>query len=136
MNLLAIPALSKALHPIEWRSSSNALGGTRMEVRPPACFDEAQPIWRGWAQSQWKKWQGGQAKKGFLAAQTDFAQALWDLQSYEANGVREKVQESHSLLDLWHLRPAVFQVIARHRGEAQALERMACINRYFDVRMG
>jgi len=107
-----------------------------MEVCPPACFEEAQPIWRGWAQEQWQKWQGGRTKKGFLAAQSDFEQAVWDLQSYEANDVREKVQNSHSLLDLWHLRPAVFQVIARHRGEAQALERMAGINRYFHVRMG
>jgi hypothetical protein len=132
MSLLALQAFSKAFHPVDWRSSGSSLTNTRMEVCPPAHFTEAQPIWRSWMQAQWQKWQGSRTQRDFLAAQADFAKVLWDLQSYEASCV----QESHCLLDLWHLRPAVFQVIARHRGEAKALERMACINRYFHIRMG
>lgn len=136
MNLLAIPTLARVLHPADWRTSANTLGSTRMEVCPPAYFLDAQPIWLLWAQAQWQKWNGSRTKRGFLSAQTDVTEALRDLQSYEASCIRENVQSSHSLLDLWYLRPAVFQVIARHRGETEALTRMTLINRHFHVRMG
>lgn len=133
-----IKANSKARQA--WGASTRL--STRTEVCPPTLFAESQPLWQRWVSTAWQwLWEADalenhpQVLRGLHQVKSEFVQALWDLQSFQAAHVREQIEQAKCLRDLWHLRPELFQLIATHRGEVRAHERMGTLNRHFPVRV-
>ncbi|MFT3856971.1 MAG: hypothetical protein QM742_05540 [Aquabacterium sp.] len=71
---------------------------------------------------------------GLRKVKTEFCSALWDLQSMRANQVRDMIERARSLRELWHLRSDVFRVIAVHRGQMEAQQRLDGLDSHFPVR--
>jgi hypothetical protein len=124
----------------EWVPSTRI--STRTEVRPPALFAASQPVWQRWMATAWQwLWDTEDLEnhprvlQGLQQVKQEFTQALWDLQSYQACAAREQIEQARSLRDLWHQRADLFQVIAIHRGEAEAQARLDRLNRHFPVRI-
>ena len=63
-----------------------------------------------------------------------FAQALDDLDTEAAHAVREQIARARSPRELWHLRTAVYTLIATQHSEAQAQSRMTTLNHLFPLR--
>lgn len=63
-----------------------------------------------------------------------FVQALDDLDTEAAQALREQIARARSPRELWHLRPAVYTLIATQHSEAQAQSRMTTLNHLFPLR--
>lgn len=63
-----------------------------------------------------------------------FTEALDDIDSEAAQTVRERIVCARSPRELWHLRTAVYTLIATQHSESQAQRRMATLNRHFPLR--
>jgi hypothetical protein len=63
-----------------------------------------------------------------------FVDALDDIETDAAQAVRERIARARSPRELWHLRTAVYTLIATQHSESQAQLRMATINRHFPLR--
>ncbi len=125
----------------DW-SASGTVASTRTEVCPPALFSQSQPLWQRWVSTAWQwLWDEDDMEnhprvlQGLEQVRQDFIAVLWDLQSFQAEHVRDQIAGSKSLRDLWHLRTEMFQLIAVHRGESQAHQRLDSLNRHFPVRI-
>lgn len=63
-----------------------------------------------------------------------FVQALDDLDSAAAQALRDQIARARSPRELWHLRTAVYTLIATQHSESQAQARMAALNHLFPLR--
>lgn len=63
-----------------------------------------------------------------------FVQALVDLDTEAAQALRNRIARARSPRELWHLRTAVYTLIATQLSEAQAQSRMDALNRHFPLR--
>ncbi len=63
-----------------------------------------------------------------------FVDALYDIDTDAAQAVRARIARARSPRELWHLRTAVYTLIAKQHSESQAQLRMATINRHFPLR--
>jgi hypothetical protein len=54
-----------------------------------------------------------------------------DLDSAQANGLRQRVNTARSLRELWHLRTELYGLVARDISQGQAEQRLALVNRHF-----
>jgi hypothetical protein len=119
----------------------SGLGQRRAEVAPPTLFFRSRPAWKTWATHFWGwLWELDYATPqaapmvGLRKVKSEFCSALWDLQSMRANQVRDMIERARSLRELWHLRADVFRVIAVHRGQIEAQERLEGLDSHFPVR--
>lgn len=113
----------------------------RSSVTPPSQFAPAQPLWQLWAKGFWNwLWDNDESPRplapaaGLRAIKTEFVAALWDLQSLRANQVRDQIETTRSLRELWHLRADVFKLISTHRGQIEAQLRLDALDSHFPVR--
>lgn len=67
-------------------------------------------------------------------ARQAFEEALRDLPGDEAEKLRVRVRSAPGLRELWHLRSAVFGLVARHGSESEAQRRLAALDRHFTTR--
>lgn len=121
-----------------WEQSSTL----RKEVRPPTLFTRSEPQWRRWMTTAWQwLWDDEDLEdhprvlQGLNQVKTEFLSVVWDLQSYSATHTRESITQARSLRELWHLRASVFNVIATHRGQAEAYRRLESLNQHFPVKI-
>ena len=63
-----------------------------------------------------------------------FAEALDDIDAEAAQSMRDRIARARSPRELWHLRTAVYTLIATQHSESQAQLRMATLNRHFPLR--
>lgn len=126
--------------PVDLSDLSGA-AARRVGVTPPAQFAPAQPLWKAWGKAFWNwLWDNGESPRplasanGLRAIKTEFVASLWDLQSLRANQVRDQIETSRSLRELWHLRAEVFKVISTHRGQIEAQLRLDALDSHFPVR--
>ena len=63
-----------------------------------------------------------------------FAEALVDIETEAAHHLRKLIARARSPRELWHLRTAVYTLIATQHSESQAQQRMAALNRHFPLR--
>lgn len=63
-----------------------------------------------------------------------FVQTLDDLDTAAAQALREQIARARSPRELWHLRTAVYTLIATQHSEAQAQSRMSTLNQLFPLR--
>lgn len=113
----------------------------RVEATPPALFTRQRPAWKATLIDFWCwLWDMDDmprepvAVTGLAKVKTEFNGALWDMQSLQANAVRDQVEQARSLRELWHLRAQVFKVISVHRGQIEAQVRLAGIDAHFPVK--
>jgi hypothetical protein len=68
------------------------------------------------------------------AVREDFAACLDDTTGDRACALAERIERARSLRELWHLRPDVFDLVARQHSQAEAESRIARLNRHFPTR--
>lgn len=132
-----VPEVVSSLEP-----TPSGLGHRRAEVAPPTLFFRSRPAWKTWISRFWgwlcerDEAASGQAAPlvGLRKVKVEFCSALWDLQSLRANQVRDMIERARSLRELWHLRADVFKVIAVHRGQIEAQQRLDGLDSHFPVR--
>lgn len=67
-------------------------------------------------------------------ARAAFVACLADVPTLQARALSERLSHTRSLSELWHLRPAVFQLLALHHSQAEAQRRLALLGQRFDRR--
>jgi hypothetical protein len=67
-------------------------------------------------------------------ARAAFVNCLADVPTLQAQALSERLSHTQSLSELWHLRPAVFQVLALHHSQAEAERRLIWLGERFDRR--
>jgi hypothetical protein len=116
-------------------AASATLESRPAEVRPPA-------LWGGLHGSMWSGLLGWlrethrtepEPVRTIDMARIDFQLAMADLESTDANGLRQRVASARSLRELWHLRTALYGLIACHVSQVEAERRVAQVNRHFPV---
>jgi hypothetical protein len=70
----------------------------------------------------------------FTDIRREFADALKDIDTDLAAALRVQIEHAGSPRELWHLRSAVFTMVATHHSESQAQARMDHLNRHFPNR--
>jgi hypothetical protein len=70
----------------------------------------------------------------FIDIREQFAHALNDIDTDPAAELRAQIERARSPRELWHLRSALFLLVATHHSESQAQARMEPLNRYFPQR--
>jgi hypothetical protein len=75
----------------------------------------------------------------FADIRREFADALDDIDTEPAAGLRSQIERARSPRELWHLRSALYTLVATFHTESQAQLRMGRLNRHFphrDMRPG
>lgn len=127
--------LQRATPPAAPAASSRLL--SRTEVCPPA----AAGAW--WARA--RAWLLGDLAASSAppdarldAVRREFAEAIADCIDDAASvlpgDVLMRINTARSLRDLWHLRPALYHVIALRHSQGEAERRLARLNRHFPTR--
>lgn len=108
----------------------------RVEVQPPSLRQAPVSVW----QRLWF-WLVAPAPADAAppvsrlpGVRADFVTALSDVGGDDAATLRRRVEQSHSLRELWHLRAEVYRIVAVHRSQAEAESRLAELNRHFPTR--
>jgi hypothetical protein len=65
------------------------------------------------------------------AVRNEFLSSLQDLPGEACNDLESRIRGSRSLRELWHLRAEVFKLVAVHRDQRAAQERLTRLNRHF-----
>ena len=65
------------------------------------------------------------------AVRNEFLSSLQDLPGEACNDLEGRIRGSRSLRELWHLRSELFKVVAVHRDQRAAQERLTSLNRHF-----
>ena len=106
--------------------------GSRMDVRPPALWGQAEPVWL--ALWHWLS-QNDVADRRRLAAlqqaRADFCAALAGLDHPAARDLMRRAEHARSLREVWHLRAELYSIVARHLSQSEANRRLAPVNRHF-----
>jgi hypothetical protein len=68
------------------------------------------------------------------AVRRDFLACLADTRGDDAVRLAQRIDDSRSLRELWHLRTAVYRVVAVSHSQAEAEQRLARLNRHFPTR--
>lgn len=121
--------------------SSSSVEARRTHTPPPPLRRKPDPVWLKWPKMFWR-WVRDLEHlpstlpplSGLAGVKAQFERALWDLQSAQADEVRDSIAVSRSLRELWHLRPAVFRVVALHRGQMEAQKRLDALDMVFPIR--
>jgi hypothetical protein len=103
----------------------------RTEVCPPSpsSFGTFDSRWRYLTRWLWPGTDGlpDEVRQAFEAA-------LEGLPGEEAERLRTRVRHSPGPQELWHLRSAVFGLVARHSSESEAQRRLVAVDRHFQTR--
>jgi hypothetical protein len=65
------------------------------------------------------------------AVRNEFLSSLQDLPSDACDDLESRIRGSRSLRELWHLRAELFKLVAVHRDQRAAQERLTRLNRHF-----
>lgn len=132
--------ITPLLRSHRWKSSAGPwLGGAsrlRQETRPPSLRLAPPTFWgRLWF------WLMAPAPHEVApppnrlgAVRDDFLAALFDVPPDADADLRRRIERSHSLRDLWHLRAEVYHLVGVHGSQAEAEQRLARLNRHFPAR--
>ena len=70
----------------------------------------------------------------FEGVRYEFASSLSDIRNESARDAVIRIRSARSLHELWHLRPEVFNHVARQHDQTEATRRLALLNRHFPTR--
>jgi hypothetical protein len=110
----------------------------RVEVCPPSlrCAPEATSAWQRvlfWLMAP-APHDAAPPVNRLPNVRTDFLATLADIESADADLVRSRIDQTHSLRELWHLRAEVFRVVGLAFSQTEAVQRVALLNRHFPTR--
>lgn len=109
---------------------------TRLEVCPPA-LRRPSP---GRRLRAWLRWPLRAAARNAGAAASlprtkhDFVRQLADIRNPQSRDLQWRIDEARSLRELWHLRSAVFEIVAVEIDQQEAQCRLARLNVHFPTR--
>lgn len=117
---------------------ATTLPASRIEVRPPEVW-QASTGWRGtlrrWLNTQLHRLPEPARPVNRLALVKDeFLGQLGDMNHPQASLLAERIGRARSLRELWHLRSAMYNLLARTHSQHEAEERLAQLNRHFPTR--
>ncbi len=110
------------------------LGISRLEVRPPPTWGQADSVW----QSVWQ-WLRDTPEQPLVPAgaldeaRLAFCTALRDIRHPDASDLLQRAAHARSMRELWYLRPELYGVISRRLSQHAAEERLAPVNRFFPI---
>lgn len=137
----------EAMRVDRWEAGqAGAAAPARVEICPPALQGPALG-WRqrllDWLAGSWPvdEVEAAQAEAArcldedaVCPVRAEFAAALADIATPEAADLAWRIRHARSLRELWHLRTELFNVVARHAGQAEAAARLQPLNRHFPTR--
>jgi hypothetical protein len=109
---------------------------SRIEVCPPSLLQLPGSVWQrlvSWVMAP-SPLEGAPRPTRLAQVRDDFLATLDDIASEPAEGLRQRVLQSLSLRELWHLRADVFSATALAHSQAEAERRLARLNRHFPTR--
>lgn len=137
--------------PTSKSSRMSPKGSTRIESCPPSPFGHSQgPIDRfmdrllDWLSEGFDRHSHRKAAASdsplvaeatsLSQARLEFMNALDDIPTRAAVELSVRIRHARSLGELWHLRADVFNAVSCHSTQAEARERVSCLNRHFPAR--
>lgn len=100
---------------------------------PPATPSHGAELDSGWR--QWlPRWLRGAPADMLQQVRRAFDEALAGLDGEDVVRLRNRVRRCLQLQDLWHLRSALFDLVARRGGEQEARRRLVQLDRHFPAR--
>jgi hypothetical protein len=133
---MSLPTLLKT----RWNRPSRGLpegpSSLRFEVRPPTLRQAPDSVLgRFWFWLAAPEPQRASLPVSRLpGVRADFRAALLDLPEDSATELLRRIELSHSLRELWHLRADVYRVVAVARSQSEAEARLTALNRHFPSR--
>ena len=122
-------------------SSARPAAHLRVVVCPPAVVAAVEPWWLRLMHWLAAPPLAAQASKPPHAAlqrlervRADFLQVIADLDGDDAALLSQQIRSARSPRELWHLRSAVFGLLAVQRSQSEATQRVAALNRHFPTR--
>lgn len=112
-------------------------GPARIEVCPPAAMPSAGSAWQrlfGWLSLRSPLEAASPAQRRLAVIREEFCRSLDDIRTPEAGSLLECIAHARSMRELWHLRSAIFSVVAVHYSQYEADQRLALLNRHFPTR--
>jgi hypothetical protein len=120
---------------------------TRTQVCPPE-RERTETHWRSqlrdWLNTGWdgRRAPRSDADQSLLPTrssavielQGEFASLIADVRADLAEDLRGLIERARSPRELWHLRPRLFNLIARAHSESEAQRRLEMLNRHFPTR--
>ena len=109
---------------------------SRIEVCPPSLLQLPGSAWQrllSWLMVP-SPLDGAPRPNRLARVRADFLATLDDIATEPAETLRQRVQQTLSLRELWHLRAEVFRAAALAHSEAEAERRLALLNRHFPTR--
>ncbi|HSI49017.1 MAG TPA: hypothetical protein VLA61_12165 [Ideonella sp.] len=117
------------------RRPSATVPPSRIEIRPPALWGQAEPVWQSvWSWMRQSPVTGGARPSVLDKARQDFCAALGDLHGEATHDLSRRASHARSLRELWHLRAELYSLIAFHLNQTEADRRLAQVNRHFPAR--
>jgi hypothetical protein len=108
---------------------------SRIDIRPPALWGQAEPVWRSLWNWVARRPAAVEAPARVLdIARADFCHALHDIVRAEAVDLLRRAEHARSLRELWHLRAELYSIVARHASQHEADRRLQQVNRHFPTR--
>jgi hypothetical protein len=112
--------------------------GLRVEVCPPSlrCVPAGGSAWQRvlfWLMAP-APHDAAPSPDGLPQVRLEFMATLADIDSDDADVVRGRIGQTHSLRELWHLRAEVFRVVGVAFNQTEAVQRVALLNRHFPTR--
>lgn len=108
----------------------------RLEVRPPSLRHKPSSPWQQlvfWLMAP-APMDSAPPLDRLPAVQAEFLNCLDDTAGDEACRLADRISGARSLRELWHLRAAVYGVVARQHNQAEAQVRVDGLNRHFPTR--
>ena len=124
------------LHRNARRSTLGDASSLRMEVRPPSLCHAPDSTWQRimfWLLAP-APYEAAPPLGRLPSVRTDFMATIADIDGSGADALRQRIDASGSLRDLWHLRAEVFNVVARSHSQSEAEQRLARLNCHFPTR--
>jgi hypothetical protein len=111
---------------------ATSLLATRTDVRPPALWGQAEPVWKAlWHWLCDSDEPDLNRATALESARREFGEALSELHGDDACDLLRRGISARSLRELWHLRAELYSVVSRHRNQTEADRRLALVNRHF-----
>jgi hypothetical protein len=118
------------------RSTLQDPSSFRVEVCPPSLRQAPASMWQRllfWLLAPAPQ-DAAPPQSRLPAVRREFNAVLADIRSHEAQQLRYRIDQAHSLRELWHLRAETYRVVGLAHSQAQAEERLAQLNRHFPTR--
>jgi len=112
------------------RATSSASPRHAPSARPQA-EGEATPVWR----ALWQRLLSGDSDEAeetrLVALRRAFVDALHDIDTPASVDLALRATHARSMREIWHLRPELYNLVARAQSQVEAERRVALVNAHF-----